>query len=766
MASTRAQREAAERLRRNNEYLEEKYSGKGTNKAPVYATGEDKMSSRPSSYKTASQARYEANRMKSAKEPSYANNAARNARDIANNIDPYAWQNRGSKTPDYKAAWGLTGIFDALDSLRKEKEKKADSVSTGARMYSEAMKQQGGEIAALDQEIERLSPAYEKENATKETALETMLAEDDPVVIRGKQAIDAMSNGIVTDQIRADAEAYRKLQEQYKSSPVGKQKADLTATKKAYSDAYDAAGYQYAAQNAADYIEGVQKGKAIDSDVNRVLEKKYTQAKQTTEIGLGIDDDKIAYATMTQDEVDTYRYWLEKSEEAAKRYIKLLKPQLIERASDIVDQDIIEGIDNEAQKKIVRGFTTFAGAAKNSARALQNIPAAVTGSEDVKSAGIVERGQQKMAQRLEGVEKGVNDFIYNATQMLPTAAISMVPGAGPALSAGYTAARSYGGTYADTIEQGYSPEEAMRYAAANAASEAGMQYLLGGIARTGGSKSLSSVLERAAQKAASNPLAAKGLTILGNMGSEAAEEYLQANLDPILRNAILDEDNKIDPLSPDKIEAAVMGGLMALAMNAPADISEGVQASRMGKAYNSPDVMQALVEQGLASSTDQAAYGQAQRLAGKLDTGKRISNYEAGALAQANEAAITADARANAILDKVGVNRIYNPNEIVRLANGKEAVVVERDGGDYVIAESGKSGYSRVRVDDITGKVQSASPIVDRFIPAEKKAGLNDKYDSRHVEKTADQTFIDKLTKGRGVKAVVEDMPTGGRSVL
>ena len=88
MAMTRAQREAAERLRRNNEYLEEKYSGKGAAKKPVYKTGNDEMSVRPKSYKTASQARHEA---KKAREQSYVYNAARNARDIANNVDPYAW---------------------------------------------------------------------------------------------------------------------------------------------------------------------------------------------------------------------------------------------------------------------------------------------------------------------------------------------------------------------------------------------------------------------------------------------------------------------------------------------------------------------------------------------------------------------------------------------------------------------------------------------------------------------------------------------------
>lgn len=758
MAMTRAQREAAERLRRNNEYLEEKYSGKGAAKKPVYKTGNDEMSVRPKSYKTASQARHEA---KKAREQSYVYNAARNARDIVNNVDPYAWQSRGNKPADFKPIWSLTGIFDALDTIKKDKERKADSASLGARQASSLMKQQGGEIAAIDRDIAALSPGLKKESATKESALKTMLAEGDPVVIRGKQAVDAMANGIVTDQIKADAEAYRKLQEQHTSSPVGNQRAALNADKKFYSDAYDAAGYQYAAQGAADYKENVARGAQVTSEVNRVLNGKYTPADTLRDEALG-GRDTAAYITMTRDEIDTYRYWLAKNKEVADRYIKHLKPQLIERASDIVDQNI-EDIENEGFKKVVRGFMTAAGSGKNVGRAIRNIPAAIVGSEDVEGAGIVERGQQKMAQRLEGVEKGVNDFIYNMIPMIPTAAVSMVPGAGAALSAGYTAARSYGGTYADTIQQGYAPGEAQRYALVNAASEAGMQYLLGGIAKTGGSKSLSSTLQRAAQKAANNPTAAKGLAILGNMGSEAAEEYLQANLDPVLRNIILDENNELNPVSRDKWEAAVMGALMSLVMNAPSEISEGVRTAQTGRAYNSPDVMQALVQQGLASGADAAAYGQAQRLAGKLGAGKNISNFEAGSLARANEAAIAAEARANAILDKTGAQRAYDPNETVKLKDGREVVIVARDGSEYTAIVPGENGYTRITIDEILHR-EGVRRAVDAFLHPEDKADITGKYDHRHVEKTADQAFLDDLQKRYGIKAAIEDMQPGAEA--
>lgn len=692
MAKTKAQREAEERLRKNNEriYRETGYDPDGWRERTAEIARTERNFAQPS-------------RPKNQKNFTYLKNTKRNAQDRVRNIDPYAWQNRdyGTQEDDgFRWDFGLTGILGIADEIGKKKKKEAEGMTSYAR--------------------------------------------------------EAANYG------KAQDEDYQEIVQGLKSASSDDEKASLNAGKKAYDNAYDAAGYQIAAQNAADYTDGVKKGAQMDSDVNRWATGKANGFDVLFATGKG-DEDKAAYSTMTQEELDTYRYWLSKNTVAAQEYLKALRPQLIDRASGVIDKKI-EGIDNEAGKKVVRGFTTFAGAAKNAGRGLENIPAAVTGSENVKSAGMIETAQQKMAQRLEGPEAKANELIYNVTQMIPTAALSIIPGAGQAAAAGYTAARSFGGTYADTIEQGYAADKAQLYAAANAASEAGIQYLMTGIAKIGGSKGLAAKLSGLARKAAANPAAAKGLSVLGNMTSEAAEEYVQANLDPVLRNITLGEHNEIDPTSQDKIDAAIMGALMSLGMNAPAEAVNISQTARTGRAYNSPEVMQELVQQGLASGTDTAANRQAQRLAGKLDADQAISNFEAGSLAQANETAIAAEQRANAILDRAGTQRAYNPSETVKLANGTEAVVVARDGDSYVVQEPGKQGYSRVSADSITGKVQSVSPQADRSIAPENRAALNEKYDHRHVEKLADQAFLDKLEQGRGIKAVIEDMQPGAEA--
>lgn len=49
---------------------------------------------------------------------------------------------------------------------------------------------------------------------------------------------------------------------------------------------------------------------------------------------------------------------------------------------------------------------------------------------------------------------------------------------------------------------------------------------------------------------------------------------MQAVLDPVVRNIILDENNEIQPFSEDKLYAGAMGALTAGLMNLPASIGQ------------------------------------------------------------------------------------------------------------------------------------------------------------------------------------------------
>lgn len=298
------------------------------------------------------------------------------------------------------------------------------------------------------------------------------------------------------------------------------------------------------------------------------------------------DDNASAMGMLTPDELATYNYYLAKNngdETVANKYLDSLMPDLQERIASALDENI-ESIDNEVGKKAMRGTLSAAGGLKNAGRALQNIPAAFTGSDEVILPGVVQQAQQKMRSRLEGPEAFVNDALYSGTQMFPAIIANAIPGVGQVAGTAMVMATSYSDAYSGAIAQGYDPSEAVAYAIPSAVAEGLTQYALNGVKAFGASSELGKIVSNAAQNVSKNPAVQKVMVSLGNMGGEALEEYLQANIDPILRNLALGEDNEINPFSQDKLEAALMGAVLSGAMNAPEYIADATQSRAQNKA--------------------------------------------------------------------------------------------------------------------------------------------------------------------------------------
>lgn len=182
-------------------------------------------------------------------------------------------------------------------------------------------------------------------------------------------------------------------------------------------------------------------------------------------------------------------------------------------------------------------------------------------------------------------DSGLNKTLFNLSDSITAMAPSMMMG-GPA-GAALTGLTSGGNTYRDTKREGYSTEESLLYGAVNGALEGGLQYALGGlkgIGEGGVSKALSKI--PGLQNKVSNVVGKviKSVPVqnfLKSAGASAAsifdegfEEYVQAVLDPVVRNIILDENNEIQPFSEDKLYAGAMGALTAGLMNLPASIGQ------------------------------------------------------------------------------------------------------------------------------------------------------------------------------------------------
>lgn len=221
------------------------------------------------------------------------------------------------------------------------------------------------------------------------------------------------------------------------------------------------------------------------------------------------------------------------------------------------------------------------------------------------------------------------DMVQTGANMAPSIAFGMATapftaGLGGAMAIGASAG---GNTYEETLREGFSAEQARNYALLSGASEAVLSSLLSGIGALGGKLTkkfvgnlvdVDGVLKRIAK------------TVPIKLGSEGLEEYLQEIFDPIFRNAVLDENNEINLLSPDALYSFILGALSSAGFVAGETAIENYNA----KQTYSP-IQEELVEKGLESDTGSVSYVLATIAREKLDEGKNLSGRELRKLEEA-----------------------------------------------------------------------------------------------------------------------------------
>lgn len=548
--------------------------------------------------------------------------------------------------------------------------------------------------------------------------------------------------------------------------------AGKNAEKKLAGQAIDRRAYEVHAKSDPDFNEAAKQGGEYKSKLSDFLKSNDLEKFAA----VYSDDNASAMGMLTPDELATYNYYLTKNngdETVANKYLESIMPDLQERIASALDENI-ESIDNELGKKAMRGILSAAGGLKNEGRALQNIPAAFTGSDEVILPGVVQQAQQKMRSRLEGPEAFVNDAIYSGTQMFPAIIANAIPGVGQVAGTAMVMATSYSDAYSSAIAQGYDPSEAAAYAIPSAVAEGLTQYALNGVKAFGASSELGKTVERAVQNVSKNPAVQKVMVSLGNMGGEALEEYLQANIDPVLRNLALGEDNEINPFSQDKLEAALMGAVLSGAMNAPTEIEAGIanakqRTASVGAQYTSD--IQSLIDSSKQSAPDTRAFKLGNKLQQKMEMGQVPSDYEIGRLVHENDLAIAAEQKtrtrqkAEEIQNKLGIQHAYNRNDIVELADGSEAAIVERDGNAYTVTQAGKPGYSTIDVSDISRKIEGAK-LYDKFYAPEKKVQQYYENEYKHLERVATQKFVEDFGQAMGVNVDVRDFTAEGNTTV
>ena len=199
------------------------------------------------------------------------------------------------------------------------------------------------------------------------------------------------------------------------------------------------------------------------------------------------------------------------------------------------------------------------------------------------------------------------DLGNTTANMMPSVVASIALGAinptlGKIAGAGMIGASASGNAYNEMISLGYDKNQSKTYATLVGVSEAGLQYLLGGISKFGGKLTGTGITKLAAKF--DSTFAKFAIKLGGSMASEGLEEYLQEVLTPLFKNYAFDTDEKINLLSPDALYAGILGALSG-------GLFEGYDSYKSAVAEAS---VQELIKTGSNMSPDSEAYRIAQEL--------------------------------------------------------------------------------------------------------------------------------------------------------
>ena len=324
-------------------------------------------------------------------------------------------------------------------------------------------------------------------------------------------------------------------------------------------------------------------------------DSSYWDGNQTlADIDAAIFTRNDALSEMTPLEISIYNYYVNSGDrKTAQAYLQSLRTKLQERKADTIAKEISK--KDGADKVLSAAGLALTGGMSAANSGLEQYLEMLTGSDKIVDKNWMEQAQANVRPELSGGLGVMSDVLYSAGNMANSAVLGA---ANPVAGATLMGAQTAGNAYGDTIKEGYSKNEALLYAGINGALESGLQYVLGGIGalgKGGASKLLAKVpalqtLGKTIEASIKNPTVQAGLKSAGkyiaSMGDEAFEEYLQSVVDPVVRNAVLDENNELNPLSEDALYSALVGAISGGLMDLPGAVTDFTGSKRADTSAN------------------------------------------------------------------------------------------------------------------------------------------------------------------------------------
>ena len=170
-----------------------------------------------------------------------------------------------------------------------------------------------------------------------------------------------------------------------------------------------------------------------------------------------------------------------------------------------------------------------------------------------------------------------------------------------------------GNAYNMALAQGYTKEQAQIYSTLIGASEAGLQYALGGISDLGG-KLTNKAVQRTIANIDNSLLrlsADLGLKALG----EGSEEYIQELLDPVFRNIAFQEGNELSLISEEGMYSFLLAVFTTGVLEFKNSYHDNVTLKKSGNQFIAAGLTQDVIDAGLKLKEGSAGRQLAEQLA-------------------------------------------------------------------------------------------------------------------------------------------------------
>ena len=343
----------------------------------------------------------------------------------------------------------------------------------------------------------------------------------------------------------------------------------------------------------------------------------------------GMLSDVPTYAgAMTEDEKALYRYYYAKyGEKKANAYLESIRDSLTVRVGEEIKKSVGEGL---LGKLVYGAFSGLYGSVEGAATTMGQLL-----GEDVATLDAADYASVEMRENMTDLEKIFFDLAQSSANMLPSILASVATGSNLAGATALGVSAS-GNAYNEAIRSGFSEDEAKTYQMLIGASEAGLQYLLGGIGKLGGGDGgIFGALGAKALGKIDNAIARVALTLGAGALDEASEEMLQTVLESWFKSLATGTDFEA-PNIDEVLYSGLLGALTSGLFEVGGTVGSEVQRRRDQSDVYSGDIS-ALIAEGLKSPEESESRRLAEQYQKLTDEGRTLSNGQAAKLVRANE---------------------------------------------------------------------------------------------------------------------------------